>query len=79
MERRLFFRILYTLGIAFFVIVPVFSDVQTAHSDQAVFTTAGSTTWAVPAGVPSITVKAWGGAGSNSNATTGGDWAVGWR
>jgi hypothetical protein len=63
MERWLFLRILHTLGIAFFVIVSVFSDVQTAHSDQAVITTAGSTTWAFPSGVTSITLKVWGGGG----------------
>ncbi len=72
MERWLFLRILQTLGIAFFVIVSVFSDAQTAHSDQAVFTTASSTTWAVPSGVTSITVKVWGGGGDNLDATTGG-------
>ena len=72
MERWLFLRILHTLGVAFFVIVSVFSDAQTAHSDQAVFTTAGSTTWAVPSGDTSITAKAWGDGGGNSSTTTGG-------
>ena len=61
--KRQFINMRRPLEIAFFFTAFAFFLVQSSWGASVVFNTEGATSWTVPAGVSSITVKAWGGGG----------------